>query len=198
MAAKKHLELFFEKFLPFNLNRYKDDAAALAHFTGLTFADVQITAVTALAQPNRFSATVSSTTRRFRGVNQSWTAADAATDLNLWTLKNPGAPLASVDELAEQTVAGLYSYVAADSKPTVGVVIPEGIAAGAVADAITTVLNSGAQYENDGYTVPEAGTTVLVKGTTYNGTLTWAAAVIPMLEIPDTDYGQLEGATPAP
>lgn len=196
MAAKKHLELFFERFLAFNLNRYKDDATSLAYFTGLTFPDVAITSITALAQPNRFNASVASATRRFRGVNQSWTAANAATDLNLWTLKNPGAPLADEAALAEQTVAGVYVYLDGEGVPTAGVVIPEGIETADVAAAVGTVLTAAMQYENDGYTVPEGGTTVAIAGTTYNGTLTWVEAVIPMLEIPDTDYGQLVGAEP--
>jgi len=196
MAAKKHQELFFERFLAFNLNRYKDDATSLAYFTGLTFPDVAITNVVPLQQPNRFSASVASTTRRFRGINQSWTAANAATDLNLWTLKNPETPLADVAALAEQTVAGVYSYLDAEGVPTAGVVIPEGIEAADVAAAVGTVLTAAMQYENDGYTVPENGSTVVIAGTTYNGTLTWAEALIPMLEIPDTDYGQLVGAEP--
>ena len=194
MAAKKHLELFFERFLSFNLNRYKDDATSLAYFTGLVYDDVAITNVVPLQQQNRFSASVASATRRFRGINQSWTAANAATDLNLWELKNTGAPLADAAELAAQTVAGVYEYLDAEGVPTAGVVIPEGIETADIAAAVTTVLNAAARYENEGYTVAEGGDTAVVKGTTYNGTLTWAEALIPMLEIPDTDYGQLVGA----
>lgn len=197
MAAKKHLELFFERFLAFNLNRYKDDATSLAYFTGLTFPDIAMSDIVALAEPNRFSATVTSTTRRFRGANQSWTAADAATDVNLWALKNT-TPLASVDELSEQTVAGVYSYVGAEGKTTVGVVIPEGIEDAGIDAAVRDVINAAAQYETEGSSASSATNIAAVRGRTFKGDLVWAAALIPMLTIPDTDYGQLAGAVVAP
>lgn len=190
MAAKAHLELFFERFLEFNLTRYADNPTYLALFTGLTFADVTISNITKIDGDTRRSSTVASVSRNFRGVNQSWTPAPAATDLELYTLQNTEA-LASAAELSEQTVPGLYSYVdGPDVK--VGIVIAADTAAAAAPAAVEAALRAALKYDIPTVTVAEGGTTAVLEGDTFEGTLEWVEGTAPVVIIPETDYGQLD------
>lgn len=196
MAAKAHLELFFERYLEFNLTRYADNPPYLAAFTGLTFADVTISNIVPISAGAKRQATVVSIARNFREQNASWTPAPAATDLKLYTLKNTEA-LASINDLETQTVAGLYSYVdGADVK--VGIVIGAGVAEGDIPAAVEAVLRAGLAYDIASITVASGGTTAVLAGDTFGGTLEWVEGTAPVMIIPDTDYGQLQGADPAP
>lgn len=195
MAAKKHLELFFERYLEFNLNRYKDNPQYLAAFTGLAFADVTISNVVPL-DPGKRKATVVSVARNFREQNASWTPSPAATDLKLYTLKNTTA-LPSMNDLETQTEAGLYSYVDG-SDVKVGIVIGAGVDEAGIPAAVEAVLRTNLLYEIPTVTVAAGGTTAVLVGDTFEGTLEWVEGTAPVLVIPDTDYGQLEGATVAP
>lgn len=192
MADKQHLELFFERFLKFNLERYKDDPKWLPKFTGLTFSMVVISDIVPIMSNTRRSAKVFSAARRFSGVNQSWTPAKAETDLKLWKPESVD-PLPSVDKLAEQVDAGVYFYVdGADVK--VGVVIANGVAPAQQAAAVESTLRAALVYDIPTVEVAGVGTTVTLVGDTFEGTLVWAEGQAPIEVLPDTDYGQLEGA----
>lgn len=196
MAAKQHLELLFERYLEFNLTRYADNPQYLAAFTGLTFADVTISNITPGTPTTNRKATVVSVAKNFRENNASWTPAPAATDLKLYTLKNTEA-LADLNALELQTEAGLYSYVDG-SDVKVGIVIGAGIEEAGIPAAVEAVLRAGLVYDIPTVTVAGGGTTAVLEGDTFNGTLEWVEGTAPVLIIPDTDYGQLEGADPTP
>jgi hypothetical protein len=190
MAAKQHLELFFERFLSFNLDRYQSNPTYLALFTDLTFADVTISAIVKTDGDTRRSSTVTSVSRNFRGINQSWTPAPAATDLELYTLKNTEA-LADLNALEAQTEAGLYSYVdGPDVK--VGIVIAAGIEEAGIPAAVEAMLRANLKYDIPTVTVAPGGTTAVLVGDTFEGTLEWVAGTAPVVIIPETDYGQLD------
>lgn len=191
MASKQHLELFFERFLEFNLDRYKDDPTYLAAFTDLTFAEVTIADIVKTDGDTRRSATVTSATRHFKGLNQSWTPAKAATDLKLYTLLNE-VPLVDIGKLSEQTVPGLYSYVDGE-EVKVAVVIANGVEEEEQDAAVEMVLRAGLVYDIPTVTVNSVGSSVALIGDTFEGTLMWFEGAAEILEIPDTDYGQLEG-----
>lgn len=194
--AKQHLELFFERFLEFNLERYKDNPKVLALFTGLTFADVSITNIIEIVDGARRSSMVVSAKRRFRGLNQIWTPAPAETDLDLYTLQND-TPLDSLEQAEEQTEVGMYSYIDGEEIKVV-VVIAEATPDEEIQAAVEAVFRSAIKYEITDVEVPAPGTTVVLGGDTYAGTLQWVKGVAEIFVIPDTDYGQLKGAAPTP
>jgi len=194
--AKAHLELFFERFLEYNLERYKDDPKFLALFTGLTFSDVAISQIIEIVDGTRRSSMVVSAKRRFKGLNQIWTPAPAATDLDLYTLQND-TPLASLEEAQEQTEVGLYSYIDGEEIKVV-VVIAEATADADIATTVESVFRSAIQYEIVDVEVPAEGTTIVLNGDTYAGELQWVKGLAEILVIPDTDYGQLKGKAPDP
>lgn len=194
MAAKQHLELFFERFLAFNLDRYKDNPTYLALFTGLAFGDVTIANIQPLEAGAKRSATVASASRNFRGVNQSWTPAPADKDQALYTLQNT-VPLANKAALHDQTTPGMYSYTDG-SDVKVGAVIGAGIPTEQQAAAVEAVIRGALNYDIPTITVAGgADTTAVLVGDTFNGALEWVAGTAPVIIIPDTDYGQLAGAT---
>jgi len=189
MAAKQHLELFFERFLSFNKTRYASNPQMLALFTGLTFGDVTITSVIKTDGDTRRSSTVASASRNFRGVNQSWTPAVAQTELGLYTLKNT-EPLDSLNDLETQTEPGLYSYI--DGAQTlVGIVIGSDVEEADFATEVEAVLRSALVYDIPTVTVAGGGTTAVLAGDTFEGTLEWVQGTAPVIIIPETDYGQL-------
>lgn len=194
--AKAHLELFFERFLEYNLERYKDDPVWLARFTGLTFADVTISNIIEIVDGARRSSMVVSAKRRFKGFNQIWTPAPAETDLELYQLKND-TPLASLEEAQEQTEVGMYSYIDGEEIKVV-VVIGESTAVEDEPAAVEAVFRSAINYNITDVEVPVGGTTVVLAGDTYAGTLQWVKGLAELLVIPDTDYGQLKGKAPDP
>jgi hypothetical protein len=196
-ASKSHMTLFFETFLTFNLARYASNPTMLALFTGLVQSDVVFGAVTRIDNGVERSTTVLSTSRHFSGIAQTWTPAPAETQLKLYTLVNPGAPLVSVAELANQTVAGLYSYLDG-TVVKVGVVIDPSTAVADQSAAIGTTIQNALIYALDSslITVASTGNTVLLDGDTFNGTLTWAEGTALIMVIPPTDYGVLSVQTP--
>lgn len=189
--AKAHLELFFERFLEFNLERYKDDPVYLPLFTGLTFADVSITNVIDIMDGERRSSMVVSARRRFRGVNQTWTPAPADTDLELYMLRN-SSPLNSLAEAMEQTEEGMYSYIDGDEIKAV-VVIDALTGIQSIPAVVERVFRSAINYEIYDVTVPANDSKVVLVGNTYGGILEWVKGKAKILIIPETDYGQLEG-----
>lgn len=189
MADKQHMELFFDRFLEFNLERYKDDPKWLPKFTGLTFSMLTISDITPIMGNTRRNSAVFSAARRFRGLNQSWTPAKAETDLKLYKPVSPDA-LPSVDKLSEQVEAGVYFYVdGSDIK--VGVVIANGIEAGQQAAAVESTLRAALVYDIPTVTVAGVGNSVALVGDTFEGSLVWAIGQEAIEVIPDTDYGQL-------
>lgn len=196
MAAKAHLELFFERYLDFNLERYQNNPQYLAAFTGLTYADVTISGVVETGVGTNRKALVVSVARNFRENNASWTPSDAATDLDLYVLKNE-SPLASLNDLEDQTEPGLYSYVDGEDVK-VGVVIANGVVAEDIPTTVEALLRANLQYDIPTVTVAEGGTTAVLVGDSFLGTLEWVEGTAPVLIIPDTDYGQLKAKPAAP
>lgn len=191
MADKQHLELFFERFLEFNLERFKNDPVWLPKFQGLTFDMLTISDIQPIMGNTRRNSAVFSAARRFKGLNQSWTPANATTDLKLYKPVSPD-PLADVTKLSEQTVAGVYFYVdGVDIK--VGVVIAAGIAANDKAAAVEATLRAALVYDIPTVTVSGVGNTCVLVGNTFEGSLIWAEGQEEILVIPDTDYGRLKG-----
>jgi len=192
MAAKTHSALFFERFLAFNLDRYKNNAEMLAKFTGLTEADVTITDITEIAQPVAGSrrSTVTSLGRNFHGIQQDWTPAVAQTKLKLYILQNEEEPLAALADLADQTAAGAYVYLDGGVEK-VGIVIGSDVDAADFATAVEATLRAALVYDIPTVNVPDGGTTVVLTGDTFNGALEWAQGSEPVVEIPPTYYGDL-------
>ncbi|MBS9733499.1 hypothetical protein, partial [Pseudomonas aeruginosa] len=111
--------IFLDKFVEFNKDRYKDDAEMLALFDGLTLADITISDITADgANPELQSATVTSVSRNFKGVEQKWLPANINTPF-AFVVVNKGAPLTGEDQLAKQTTPGAYVYLVGEGEEAV-------------------------------------------------------------------------------
>lgn len=197
MAAKAHMALFFERFVKFNLNRYQNDPVYLPLFQGLTLSDVTIDDITEISQPVAGSrrATVTSISRNFRGIEQDWTPAVAETTPKLYTLLNTAAdPLADLATAQEQTTPGLYAYLDADGVTVkVVVVIGADVESADFATAVGQVLRAGLKYDIPIFDVPDGGHTVVLTGVTFGGTLEWVQGTAPVIVIPPTYYGVLDG-----
>ena len=98
----------------------------------------------------------------------------------------------SVTELANQAIAGLYSYIDGTTVK-VGVVIDSSTTVSNQSVAINAVIQNALVYALDSslVTVATTGNTVLLDGDTFNGTLTWAKGSSSVMVIPPTDYGVL-------
>jgi len=192
MAAKSHTSLFFDAFLAFNLDRYENDPAALAKFTGLTEQDVVITDITEISQPVDGSrrASVASSSRKFSGVEQDWTPADAEKTIKLYNLINDGAPLAGASALQEQTIPGVYSYTAGPDT-LAGVVIGFDVPEGGEESAVQDVLIAALKYTPGAITVGAGQGFAVLAGDTFNGDVLWYRGTEAEFIIPPTFYGNL-------
>jgi len=199
--AKAHLELFHERFVKFNLDRYKDDPKMLPLFQGLTLGMVSITDITDISEPVEGSrrSTVTSVARNFKGIEQDWTPADAATNVKLYTLGNedPLVPIADLETLKEQTAVGVYSYLDGETVKAAVVISAEVEEAGFAA-AVETALKAALKYDIPEVNVPEGGTTIELIGDTFLGTLEWVQGAAEIIVIPPTYYGQLDVEEEAP
>lgn len=201
--AKAHLELFHERFVKYNLDRYKDDPKMLPLFQGLTLGMVSITDITDISEPVEGSrrSTVTSVARNFKGIEQDWTPADAATTVKLYTLSNedPLIPLPDLDALKEQTAVGVYSYLDVDGTTVkAGVVIAADVEEAGFAAAVETALKAALKYDIPEVNVPEGGTTIELIGDTFLGTLEWVQGAAEIIIIPPTYYGVLDVEEEAP
>lgn len=188
MAVKTHMALFVERFTRFNLNRYANNPGMLSLFQGLTEAEIRVSEITELGN-GRLTSTVSSTSRNFRGIEQSWTPAPADTSANIYNLKNT-VPLANLAALVAQTVPGLYAY-AEDDKILIGAVIPYNTQDANINTAARAVVEAGLIYAVPLIVVKGGETVVTLDGTTIKGTMRWVRGTSSIRIIPPTNYGVL-------
>lgn len=188
MAVKTHMALFVERFTRFNLNRYANNPGMLSLFQGLTEAEIRVSEITELGN-GRLTSTVSSTSRNFRGIEQSWTPAPADTSANIYNLKNT-VPLADINALAAQTVPGLYAYADAD-QILIGAVIPYNTLDANINAAAKAVVEAGLIYEVPLIVVMPGSPVVTLDGTTIKGTMKWVRGTSSIRIIPPTNYGVL-------
>lgn len=186
---KAHNELFFERFLEYNLERYKNNPTYLNLFTNLTYQEVIISSIIPTMNGERRSATVTSATRRFKGINQSWTPAKAGRDPNLYNLLNVD-PLPDLETVQKVTTPGMYSYMDG-TQVKIMIVIPFTTQANQVDATLYSLFNNAIRYQVTRPTLVD--TTYVVDGDTYTGPIEWIRAASSILIIPDTDYQQLWG-----
>lgn len=199
MAAKSNIALFFERFLSFNQDRYKDDPKFGPMFDGLQENEVVVSEITPSNGGAQRTAKVVSLSRNFAGEGQTWTPGLAATDLNLYELVSQD-PLDSFAELAKQTTNGIYAYLGENDEILVGLVVNFDTEEEGEADAVEAVLRAGLVYDlpEDAVTVDNAANTLTIESDTFGGTLAYAIGTEAVRVIPATDYGTLAGAEPAP
>ncbi len=191
MAGTIALEsLFLAKFVAFNQDRYENDPDMLALFTNLQLSDITITDLVP-GVPEAQTATVSSITRNFRGVQQAWLPALLDSEKPFTTL-NPGAPLADFAALDDQTVPGVYGYLD-NAVVKVGLVLPSDT------DADTREANAKQVFQEAfKYIIGDGELTVTEDALEINlnayvrGSLPHVTAAVPVIVIPPTDYGRLE------
>lgn len=182
--------LFLNKFVETNLERYKDDPEMLPLFQNLTLSEIVISDLTP-GVPEAQTATVSSASRNFRGVEQAWLPAFIDSPL-AFTLSNPGAPLADLAALGEQTVPGVYGY-------TVGGKVVPGLVLASDTDETTREANAKSVFQS-AYKYVIADSELTVDGDSLDitlnaytrGSLVHVVALVPVKVIPATDYGRLE------
>lgn len=189
--------IFLDKFVEFNKDRYKDDAEMLALFDGLTLADITISDITADGtNPELQSATVTSVSRNFKGVEQKWLPANINTPF-AFVVVNKGAPLTSEAELADQTTPGAYVYLVGEGEEAVqrvGLVLASTTTTETQAADALALFKANFEYVLDDADVDTATAKVL-KVTTNpftRGELVYEIGKAPIIEIPETDYGRLE------
>lgn len=182
-------QLFLNKFIEVNEARYIDDPEMLPLFQGLTLAEITITDLNPGA-PEAQTATVSSASRNFRGVQQAWTPAFLNSPF-AFTLLNTGVPLASVTELGDQTVPGVYGYMDA-GKVVPGLVLDSDTNAGNLQAKAKAGFQSAYKYviADSELTVGDTDVSVLLNAYT-RGSIVTVVALVPEKVIPATDYGRL-------
>lgn len=182
-------QLFLNKFLEVNLDRYADDPEMLPLFQGLTLAEIVISDLNP-GVPEAQTATVSSASRNFRGVQQAWTPA-FLNSVNAFTLMNKDTPLANLAELSEQTVPGVYGY-------TDGATVVPGLVLPSDTDSTTLEANAKAGFQSaykyviadSELTVGENDLSVTLNAYT-RGSIVHVVAEVAVKVIPATDYGRL-------
>lgn len=185
-------QLFLNKFVEINQDRYSDDPEMLPLFDNLTLSEITISDLVP-GVPEAQTATVSSASRNFRGIQQAWLPAflDAP---NAFTLLNKEAPLASVNDLGSQTVEGVYGYLDADGVTVrVGVVLPSDT------DAGTREVNAKATFQSaykyviaDNELTVDADSINITMNAYTRGEIPHVVALVAPKVIPATDYGRLE------
>lgn len=191
MAGTIPLEqLFLNKFLEVNEARYADDPDMLPLFQGLTLAEITITDLNP-GVPEAQTATVSSATRNFRGVQQAWTPAFLNSPY-AFTLLNTDSPLADLAALQAQTVPGVYGYMA-DGKVVPGLVLDPDT------DEDNRVVNAKVGFQlaykyviGDSELVVGSGDVSILMNAYTRGSIVTTVAPHAIKVIPATDYGRLE------
>lgn len=191
MAGVIALEsLFLAKFISVNQDRYSADPEMLALFDNLQLSDIVISDLTP-GVPEAQTATVSSTTRNFRGVQQAWLPAFLDSE-KPFTLLNPGAPLADIGALDDQTVPGVYGYLDA-AVVKVGLVLPSDTDETTLEAKTKEVFQGSFKYVIADTELTVTDTEVSITLNAYvRGSLPHVIAAVPVIVIPPTDYGRLE------
>lgn len=195
MAGTIPLEqLFLNKFVEVNLDRYQNDPEMLPLFQNLTVSEITISDLTP-GVPELQTATVTSVSRNFRGITQQWLPAFLDSP-NAFVLKNKGAPLADAAALADQTTPGAYIYTdGADTR--VGLVLSASSTSGTQEADAKAVFTDAYRYVIDADEVETTTTTVAVTLNAYTrGSLVYAIGKEPVKIVPPTDYGRLEYPEP--
>lgn len=183
-------QLFLDKFIAFNLDRYSDNADVLPLIQGLTLSDVVIGSVADVnGEAGRKIVSLVSSTRRFTANEQKFTRADYHNPI-VSTATNAGSALPDAAALAEVEVPGLYLYMdGAETK--LAVVVPYGTDPADVNTTAIAALVSGCLY-----TILPASITVTDEVATIDtdyifGEVLVAVAVRETFNFPATDYGKL-------
>jgi hypothetical protein len=181
--------LFVDRFIEFNLDRYKDDVPMKALFTGLTESDLSFELL-AGSGTNVRSLTVKSATRNFIAVNQTYHAADLH-NADGYDLVDPvvQADLATVKA---QSTPGVYAYKDVDGvTDKIIVLLPYGTAVGAQQAAAKVAFTTAVHVVIQGSDIVSDAAKLTVDGPTIYGQIPFALGVQAIITIPDTDYGQL-------
>lgn len=190
MAKSSRMSLFVTRFVAYNLERYKDDPAKKALFTGLTESELTFETLTMGANGLR-STTIKSASRRFIGLNQSWTAADVNSAKAFEMSDNQLYP--DLATLKEQTVPGVYAYQDADGKTTkICILLPYNTAAADQPESAKSAFLTNLKYETVGSDVTVDSDSVNINAPCIVGEVKFELARVAVFNIPDTDYGQLE------
>lgn len=189
MAKATRMGLFVDRFISFNLTRYENDAPMKALFTGLTEGDLTFEALTGTGTGVR-SLTVKSTSRNFIGVNQTYLAADLQ-DVNGYDLTDPVVAADKATVLAK-TVPGVYAYKDVDgTTDKIIVLLAHDVAVGDQQATAKTAFTTAVRVDVQGSEITSDATTLTVDGPTIYGVIEFALATEAVINIPDTDYGQL-------
>jgi len=189
MAKATRMGLFVDRFVAFNLDRYKDDAPMKALFTGLTESELTFESLTGSGTGVR-SLTVKSASRNFIGINQTYHAADLH-DVNGYDLVDPLTQPNKAAVLAK-SVPGVYCYKDTDSTTDrIMVLLPYGMAVGSQQAAAKTAFTTAVRVVVSGSEIVSDATKLTVDGPCIYGVIPFALASEAIITIPDTDYGQL-------
>lgn len=181
--------LFLNKFVEVNLERYKDDPVMLPLFQNLELSDIVISdLVPGVTEPQ--VATVSSDNRNFRGIQQRWLPAFLAKP-DPFALKNPGTPLAEINDLTEQVDPGIYGYLN-EGEVYPGMVLPKETTPATLEAAAKATFQSnfGFVIGNDELTVGENTLSVTMNVYT-RGSIPFVVAKGGVMTIPPTNYKRL-------
>lgn len=189
MAKATRMGLFVDRFIAFNLTRYENDAPMKALFTGLTEADVTFEALTGTGVGVR-SLTVKSISRNFIGVNQTYLAADLH-DVNGYDLTDP-VVAADKDAVLALTVPGVYAYKDTDgTTDKIMVLLAHDVELADQQTAAKAAFDAAVRVTLQPADMTSSATTITVDGPTVYGVIDFALATEAVINIPDTDYGQL-------
>lgn len=189
MAKSSRMSLFVTRFVAYNLDRYKNDSAKLALFTGLTESELTFESLTMGANGLR-STTVKSASRRFLGLNQSWVAADINAPKAFEMSDNSLYP--DYATLKEQTVPGIYAYLDADGKSTkICILLASNTAVADQPAAAKSAFLTAIKYETIGSEVTTDSDSVNINAPCIVGEVKFDLARVAVFDIPATDYGQL-------
>jgi len=187
-------QLFLDKFVEVNLDRYKNDPNMLPLFQNLTLSEIVISDLNP-GVPELQTATVTSVSRNFRGVTQQWLPADLNSP-NAFFLKNKKTPLASKAALSEQTSPGAYVYTDG-SKLSVGIVLSASSTEESMAADAKIAFFDAYRYILAGEELASDLTTLSIAMNAYTrGSVVYAIGQEPVKIIPPTDYGRLEYPEP--
>lgn len=181
--------LFLNKFVEVNLERYKDDPVMLPLFQNLELNDIIISdLVPGVAEPQ--VATVSSDNRNFRGILQRWLPAFLDKP-EPYALKNPTAPLASINDLLEQEVPGIYGYMS-EGEVFPGMVLPGDTLIGTLETNAKATFQSNFKYAIGNSELTVNSNSLSVTMNTYTrGSIPFVIAKGGVMIIPPTDYKRL-------
>ena len=185
------LQLFLDKFISFNQDRYKDDADILPIFTGLTLDDCDFDAVVKDGA-GKNSTSLSSDTKNFTAEDQSWTSAKYSNPV-VSTAVNAGTPAENIAALGAIDVPGFYLYLDADGTTVKGALVYSHDTDAVIADDAATYLIPACNYELTAADLDvdtDVGSVTVNADTIYE-VLRVVRAAQAIVEIPATDYGDL-------